>query len=139
VRKVERLPVNSRDMPRQTVLIDDCGSDSEPIPHVPVPFSQHTDEQRKQVQQQRQLQERVERGLPPTKKEPLPIPSSDSEDDEEEDNEPIKDITSSYLPPPKKAAPKKEPLPIPSSDSEDDAIVDITPPTPYQDPRELEK
>jgi len=138
VRKVERLPVNSRDMPRQSVLIDDCGSDSEPIPHVPVPFSQHTDQQRMHVQQQRQAKERVERGLPPTKTEPLQIPSSDSEEDDEDD-EPIKDITSSYLPPPKKEAPKKEPLPIPSSDSEDEAIVDITPPEPYQDPRELEK
>ena len=38
---VERLPVDSADVPLQSVLIDDCGGGSKPIPHRAIPLSQH--------------------------------------------------------------------------------------------------
>ena len=41
VRQVERCAVDGDDRPIEPVLIDDCGCECSPIPHVAVPLSQH--------------------------------------------------------------------------------------------------
>ena len=41
LRQVDRTPVDSADAPLSPVVVDDCGCDSKPIPHVAVPLSQH--------------------------------------------------------------------------------------------------
>ena len=75
VRQVERTPVDNDDMPREEVLIDECGSEAGSIPHVAIPKSKHPG-----WPQQHPTQPRKQR---------LEIPSSDEDEDEETEAEQV--------------------------------------------------